>query len=314
MAISGRVLITGGGGTLGLAIMETARLEGWNAQFTVYSRDPLKHLAVKKLFPNAAVIVGSILDYDGLLRAMTGHDTVIHAAANKHILRCEAQPSEAVSTNVIGSQNVAWAAINARVQHVVGVSTDKAAYPINAYGATKKLMEHIFFEYDSFSDTEFHLCRYGNVLGSNGSVVQLWERQAAETGEITVTDPQMTRFWLTERQAVGLIEESLNSPFMVVPALPACTMADMASWYAADRGVRTREIGARPGERQHECLMTREEAERAFMADGMFYYHPTQPEDKKRPYADTGYWSNQPHEWLSADRLIGMINECANMK
>lgn len=137
MTISGRVLITGGGGTLGLAIMETARLEGWNAQFTVYSRDPLKHLAVKKMFPNAAVIVGSILDYDGLLRAMTGHDIVIHAAANKHILRCEAQPSEAVSTNVVGSQNVAWAAINARVQHVVGVSTDKAAYPINAYGAKR---------------------------------------------------------------------------------------------------------------------------------------------------------------------------------
>lgn len=306
LMIEGNVLITGGAGTLGRAILETARLEGWPTRFTVYSRDPLKQLQLKRDFPEVACIIGDILDYESLLRAFVGHDVVIHAAANKHILRCEAQPWQAISVNTVGSYNVAWAAINAQVAHVVGISTDKAAYPINAYGATKKLMEHVFFEYHEYSPTEFHLCRYGNVLGSNGSVLQLWQQQKRE-GAITVTDPAMSRFWLTERQAVGLVEEALRTDFMVVPALSACTMGDMAAWYAAANGVEVREIGGRPGEKRHECLLTGEEAARSLLEDGIFYYHPRHMESKERPYSDRGYWSDDPRQPLDADTLMGMI-------
>jgi UDP-N-acetylglucosamine 4,6-dehydratase len=207
-----------------------------------------------------------VRDYDRLLLAMRGHDIVVHAAAYKQVPSAEANVDEAIATNVLGSLNVARAAVHNNVEHVVGVSTDKACMPVNAYGETKALMEKLFQQADAWSDTMFSVVRYGNVLGSRGSVVPLF-REQLRAGKVTLTDPAMTRFWLTLHDAVDLVvsayatdSDEAHDGAILVPEASASDMQTLldavalAEGYAQDT-YKVTLIGTRAGEKQHEQLV-----------------------------------------------------------
>jgi len=253
-----QIFITGGTGTLGHALVERFHTKH---KVTVFSRDPLKQKKMKALYPDVRFVLGDIMDIDGLHRAMIGHDIVIHAAAQKHIPEGEANAMATMQVNVDGSINVASAAIQADIKRVVGISTDKVCYPVNTYGASKMLMERALLEYNQMGLTEFALVRYGNVIGSNGSVVQVWRNQIANGRLPTLTDPEMTRFWLYEDDAVELVRLAMSETpagSILIPMAPACSMAE----FAAQAGIEDWEvIGLRPGEKMHEVLLTNEEAE-----------------------------------------------------
>lgn len=305
--LRGNIFITGGAGTLGQAIIRRATAENWPARFTVFSRDPLKHIRMKREFPQVRYVLGSILDYDGLYRAMVGHNVVIHAAAQKHIPQAEAFPIDCHQINVSGSLNVAAAAVEAGVNQALAISTDKAAYPMNTYGKTKSLMEDVWREYGRIwgDICSFHLCRYGNVIGSNGSVVQVWQSQMAAGSRPTITDPRMTRFWLSESQAVDIVLKALKCPngTTAIPMAPALGMKKFAE-YVLGSDVALEVIGLRAGERIHEWLITPEEYPFC-EADGDGYWILG---DTAVPgQTHEGYRSDEPMRYLNRDDLLEIL-------
>ena len=249
------VLITGGSGTLGHALV--ARWYG-NTDITIYSRSELLQAKMRAKYPKCRFILGDVRDYPLLSSAIAGHDTVIHAAAMKRIPECEQWPGLCNEVNVIGSEYVARACGANNVTRCVGISTDKACLPITAYGASKLAMEKIF-QARTESDTIFTLVRYGNVLESRGSVVELWRNQATNGGPITITDRLMSRFWLTPGNAARYAELALGlaQGEIYVPKLQAAFIGDMAKWIAPHAEVY--EIGLRSQERYHEYLVSGEE-------------------------------------------------------
>jgi UDP-N-acetylglucosamine 4,6-dehydratase len=254
--LSGNIFLTGGTGSLGKAILERASMEKWPAKFTVYSRDEVKQSELRAIYPKVKFLLGDVRDYEWLNIAMRGHDTVIHAGAYKQVPAAEVNAGEAIETNVIGSRNVVRAAITNGVGQVLGISTDKACAPINCYGETKALMEKLFQQANLLSDTKFTLVRYGNVLGSRGSVVPLFRKQVQQ-GKITLTDPNMTRFWLTLTDAVDLVIGGLALGMcrgdILIPKAKASTMLMLANVIGPDCPVEI--IGIRPGEKINECLV-----------------------------------------------------------
>jgi FlaA1/EpsC-like NDP-sugar epimerase len=268
MNLTGKVLITGGTGTIGQAIIRRATEEIWDCDITVFSRSWKSQADLKRKYPNIICVLGDILDPVGTDMAIAGHDIVIHAAAQKHIVRGEENPLHTFETNVNGSINVLQACIKNNVKHVVGISTDKACAPINAYGASKMLMEKAFQQYaDTYDTTQFHLARYGNVLGSAGSFIHNW-RICQEMGEpVWSTDPDMTRFWLTEDEAINLIIESIEyfSGIILVPLLKSAQVGEIEMWVLGRYADKY--IGSRPGEKLHETLVTYEESFRCSVKD-----------------------------------------------
>jgi UDP-N-acetylglucosamine 4,6-dehydratase/5-epimerase len=254
MTLTGNILITGGSGTLGSAIVRTAQKEGWDASFTIYSRSELRQAEMRAKYPHCRYVLGDVRDIDRLSAAVAGHDLIIHAAAMKRLPDCEAHPTECYQTNVGGSANVARAAIAGNVARVIGISTDKACAAITTYGASKRLMEGIFQQVPT-GRTTFTLCRYGNVLASNGSVIPLWRRQATEGEPLTITDRRMTRFWMTERDAVRTIEMASRMPdrSILVPKMGSLGIEAMAQIIAP--GCDTVETGLRSTEKLHEDLI-----------------------------------------------------------
>lgn len=260
-----RIFITGGSGSLGMALLAHYERQGHTC--TVYSRDEVKQSEARRLYPGHRFVLGDVRNTDWLEVCMRGHDLVIHAAAYKQIPAAESNVGEAIETNVVGSRNVAMAAVQAGVRRVVGVSTDKACEPVNAYGATKALMEKLFQQANNWvtdGGTTFTLVRYGNVLNSRGSVVPLFRSQIERGQRLTVTNGAMTRFWLTLVDAIELIELAavFTTPgAIVIPKAPASTMHAMAEAavlkYHQDSYpyIDTREIGVRPGEKMHEKLV-----------------------------------------------------------
>lgn len=266
-----KIFITGGTGSLGKALLHFFQHEGHH-DLTVYSRDEVKQTDLKREFPFVNFMLGDVRDYDRLYMAMRGHDTIIHAAAYKQVPSSEANVDEAIATNVIGSLNVARAAIWNNAAYVVGISTDKACQPVNAYGATKSLMEKLFQQANEWTDsTIFNLVRYGNVLDSRGSVVPLFRKQLRE-GRVTMTDPYMTRFWMTIEQAVNLVWDALDpmsraqDGAIIVPQARASTMATLLEAVAEvenaarDWPYTVEVIGARAGEKKHEQLIHENES------------------------------------------------------
>ena len=254
--LSGNIFLTGGTGSLGKAILARASMEKWPAKFTVFSRDEVKQSELRAIYPRVKFLLGDIRDYEWLSIALRGHDTIIHAAAYKQVPAAEVNAGEAIETNVIGSRNVVRAAITCGVDYVLGISTDKACAPINCYGETKALMEKLFQQANLLSETKFTLVRYGNVLGSRGSVIPLFRKQVKE-GRITLTDPNMTRFWLTLTDAVNLVIAGL-APNMcrgdiLIPKAKASTMLMLANVIGPETPVDV--IGIRPGEKVNECLV-----------------------------------------------------------
>ena len=258
MTLSGRVLITGGSGTLGHAIVRTAEQAGWDCSFTIYSRSELRQAQMRARHPRCRYVLGDVRDYDRLSAAVAGHDLVVHAAANKRIPECEAQPAECYATNVQGSVNVARACIASGVARCIGISTDKACRAVTAYGASKLAMEKLF-QAQGDGPTIFTLVRYGNVVASNGSVIPIWRDKAARGEPLPITDKRCTRFWMMPSQAVDLIKHAaiLSAGLIVVPKMGALSLPAMADIVAP--GSNVIETGLRSCEKIHEDLIHADE-------------------------------------------------------
>jgi UDP-N-acetylglucosamine 4,6-dehydratase/5-epimerase len=258
MSLSGNILITGGSGTLGHAIVRTALAEHWDCTFTIYSRSELRQASMRQAYGNLRYVLGDVRDYDRLAAAVAGHDLVIHAAAVKRIPEAEQQPINCYETNVIGSMNVARACVAGGVKRCVGVSTDKACRSITCYGASKLAMEKLF-QAQGDKVTTFTLVRYGNVVASNGSVIPLWRQQAKQGQPLTVTRKDATRFWMGESDAVKLIERAATEipGSILVPKMRSLSLAELAHIIAP--GGELVEAGFRSVEKLHEDLVSKDE-------------------------------------------------------
>lgn len=285
------VLVTGGTGSFGQAFVDRVLRDGAPKRLVVFSRDELKQHEMAQRFPPSAdspirYFIGDVRDRDRLSRAFDGIDVVVHAAALKQVPAAEYNPMEAIKTNVLGAANVIDAALDRGVSQVIGLSTDKACSPVNLYGTTKLAQEKLFVAANNYAgahDTRFSVVRYGNVAGSRGSVIPLWREHAArcaipdlghpgwgmpgyvECSGIKITDPRMTRFWITLPQAVEFVLESLErmqGGEVFVPKLPSVHMTDLAQAIAP--GCRQEIVGIRPGEKLHESLIGVDEARNAY--------------------------------------------------
>lgn len=306
--MTGSILVTGGTGTLGQSIVRRASREGWNCSFTIYSRDEIKQQQMKRQFPECRYVIGDVADYDTLEKVTAGHSTVLHLAAFKHIPAGEVNVGAVMQTNVIGSWNVAKATIRQNVEKVLGISTDKACLPINTYGASKMIMERIFQEHDRAGLTEFHLCRYGNVLSSTGSVIPLWRAQSERGEPLTLTDPEMTRFWLTPDRAVDVALQALNEPrgTVTIPRLPSMSMLDFAMTLFPTASIK--QTGIRPGEKKHEDLLSVMEGYRAH--EGSDFYQLFPPDAQMTNDAPVAPYNSAIARRLTGAELLRMF-ECS---
>jgi UDP-N-acetylglucosamine 4,6-dehydratase len=273
------VLVTGGTGSFGKAFIQTLLDEYQPRRIAVLSRDELKQSELKERWPDGRVrfFLGDVRDQERLRRAFQGVDIVVHAAALKQVPAAEADPFEAVQTNIIGSKNVIEAAIDTGVKRVISLSTDKAVAPANLYGATKLVAEKLFVQGNGYSGedgTRFVCSRYGNVIGSRGSVVPLFLEQR-KTGTITITDKRMTRFWMSLDQGVRFVIECLErmqGGEVFIPKIASMKITDLAETIAPDCEIK--EIGIRPGEKLHESLVSPDEAIRTIEYDDHYIIKP----------------------------------------
>lgn len=253
-----KMLITGGTGTLGHAIIFDNYINNREYDITIFARSELRLAEMKRKFPQIKTIVGDIRDFNNVQSAVVGHDIVIHAAAMKRIPECQYQPRECYLTNIEGSENVARACLG-NVGSVVGISTDKACQAMTMYGASKLATESIFMVYSKRSkSTKYCVVRYGNVVASNGSIIPTWEDQYTNGLPLTITHMEMTRFWMSPFDAVNLIFDSLSSPGCIrVPKIASCKMVDLASYMFPN--CKFKEIGLRSNEKLHESLVSVDE-------------------------------------------------------
>ena len=316
------MLITGGTGSFGKKCIEILLKEYHPKKLIVFSRDELKQHEMRIGgfdHPGMRYFIGDIRDRDRLRRAMYGVDVVIHAAAMKQVPACEYNPSEAVLTNVSGAQNVVDAAIECGVHRVLGLSTDKAVNPVNLYGATKLCEEKLLIQGNSYAglrDTRFACTRYGNVLGSRGSVIPVF-RQQRPSGRLTVTDPRMTRFWLTLEQGVRFVLraiEQMHGGELFIPRIPSMKILDLAKALAPECKIEV--TGIRPGEKLHEVMVSRDEARHAGQTDDKYVIFPeyawwtTEHWAEGKPLPDGfEYTSDQNDQWVTSDELLRMVGE-----
>lgn len=307
-----KVLITGGAGFLGRGILRRIHRSGANHldwEATVYSRDETKQEECARRYPSARYIIGDVKDIDRLTAAMMGHDAVIHAAALKYIPEAELNATECINVNVLGVYNVVKAARAAAVYNVVGISSDKAVQPVNIYGCSKMVMERIFADTANFDYPTFFSCvRYGNVIGSTGSVIPLFRRQLEELGKVRITNPDMTRFWMSVDEAIDLIAVALSgtSPGAVlVPEARSMKILDVAKAATRD-DVEVEIIGERPGEKQHEMLIHYEESVRIVMHQNPFYYELLPPGNRvgERPFTLA---SHTPNDFMNIGTMRELI-------
>ncbi len=277
------VLITGGTGSFGRKFTETVLSRYKVKKLIIFSRDELKQQERGGGWRDGQdsrirYFIGDVRDRPRLERALHGVDIVVHAAALKQVPACEYNPFEAVQTNIIGSKNVIDAAIDQGVQRVIAISTDKAVNPVNLYGATKLCAEKLFVNGNSYSGdvgTRLSCVRYGNVIGSRGSVVPLFQEQR-KTGTVTVTDPRMTRFWITLDQGVDFVIKCIGlmqGGEVFVPRIPSVTIMDLVKAVAPECQVKY--IGIRPGEKVHELLISEDESRNAVQVDNMYVLRPS---------------------------------------
>lgn len=258
-------MVTGATGSFGKEFLRELLANDEVEQVTVFSRDELKQFEMRTEFSSSKVryLLGDVRDYKRVLQATVDVDVIIHAAAMKQIPAAEQNPMEAIKTNILGAENIVNAAIENRVQKVVALSTDKAANPANLYGATKLCSDKLMIAGNYLSnrtDTSFSVVRYGNVLGSRGSVIPFFKEKAL-TGKIPITDVRMTRFWLTLNQGVNLVLRAIDSMHggeIYVPKIPSFKVTDVARIVAPN--IPTYEIGIRPGEKLHEVMITEDDS------------------------------------------------------
>ncbi len=315
------ILVTGGTGSFGKQFIEIMLKEFHPAKLIVYSRDELKQHDMRVAgydAPNLRYFIGDVRDQDRLLRAMQGVHIVIHAAALKQVPACEYNPMEAIKTNILGSSNVIDAALDAGVEKVVAISTDKAVNPINLYGATKLAAEKLFVQSNAYaggSRTRMSCVRYGNVVGSRGSVVPLFILQRP-TGRVSITDERMTRFWLTLEQGARFVircTEQMQGGEVFVPKIPSTRIIDLAKVIAPDAEHDV--VGIRPGEKLHEVLINEDEARSTVELEDMFVVQPSSAlwfghywQDKGRLLPEGfRYDSENNPDWLTLAQMKELI-------
>ena len=306
------VLITGGTGSFGKKFTRILQEENQPKKIIIFSRDELKQHEMQVggfNQENLRYFIGDVRDRERLLRAMHGVDIVVHAAALKQVPACEYNPMEAIKTNIMGTANVVEAALDAGVKKVMSISTDKAVSPANLYGATKLAAEKLTIQSNAYaggSATRFSCVRYGNVVGSRGSVVPLFLKQRGN-GKITITDDRMTRFWLSLDQGVRFVIsciEQMEGGEVFIPKIPSTKVTDLARAIAPQAELDI--IGIRPGEKLHEMLISEDEARHTVELAKMFVVQPAEAtwfgyswQTKGKSLSEGYYYSSDNNtEWL----------------
>ncbi|WP_205758513.1 UDP-N-acetylglucosamine 4,6-dehydratase (inverting) [Lysinibacillus sp. SGAir0095] len=308
------ILVTGGTGSFGKKFIKKA-LDSNAKKIIIFSRDELKQYEMKQEFNDKRLrfFIGDVRDKERLNRAFDGVDYVIHAAAMKHVEACEYNPFEAVKTNIHGAQNIIEAAIDCGVEKVIALSTDKACAPVNLYGATKLASDKLFVAANSYvgeKPTRFAVVRYGNVVGSRGSVLPFFNK-IKHTGVLPVTDERMTRFWITLDQGVQFVIENLERMHggeIFVPKIPSMKVVDLAKAIGPD--CRIEFIGIRPGEKLHEAMIMEDDARHTVEFDSYYviqpefpYWTPKFAEGGKTLEEGFEYTSDKNNTWLTMEEL-----------
>ncbi len=315
------ILLTGGTGSFGKKFTEIILRQFHPRKLIIFSRDELKQFEMQRQFkdPRLRFFIGDVRDVNRLHRAMQGVDIVVHAAALKQVPACEYNPIEAVKTNIHGAENIINAALDTGVQKVLALSTDKAVNPVNLYGATKLVAEKLFVQANSYrgdGPTRFSCVRYGNVVGSRGSVVPLFLEQRKQ-GKITVTDERMTRFWLTLEQGVQFVIrciERMEGGEVFIPKIPSTSIMDLVQAIAPNCKVEF--VGIRPGEKLHEVLISEDEARQTIDVGDMYVITPLYQWWQASNYAHGQrlpdgfrYASNMNAPRLTVAELQGLLEE-----
>jgi UDP-N-acetylglucosamine 4,6-dehydratase len=320
------VLITGGTGTFGRAFVNRLLEKHEPREIVVFSRDEFKQFEMAQVYSPARYpiryFLGDIRDRERLMRAFNGVDIVVHAAALKQVPALEANPMEAIKTNIIGAQNIIEAALDRNVKRIIGVSTDKAVSPSNLYGATKLAMERLLVAantYTRYRDISFSVVRYGNVEGSRGSVIPFWT-DLLQNGETTlpITDNRMTRFLIDINRGVDLVVRAIEEARpgeIFIPKIPSLRMIDLMKAFPGSPPARV--VGIRPGEKLHEVLISEDEGRDAYDMDTHFVIEPgflsrgTAPDASragKRMADGFSYRSDNNTEWLSNEAMVTIVS------
>jgi UDP-N-acetylglucosamine 4,6-dehydratase/5-epimerase len=315
------ILVTGGTGSFGKKFVEIMLRDYQPQRLVVFSRDELKQHEMRTSgfdHPSLRYFIGDVRDVERLKRALSGVTVVVHAAALKQVPACEYNPFEAIQTNIMGGKNAIDAAINQGVKRILALSTDKAVNPINLYGATKLCAEKMFVQANAYAgaqNTRFSCARYGNVVGSRGSVIPVLLEQR-KRGKITITDSRMTRFWLTLEQGVQFVIrclEEMHGGEIFVPKIPSMKILDLAKSIAPGCEIET--IGIRPGEKLHEVLVSEDEARNTVEVEGMYVIQPSHPWWSGENWVKARalpegfrYASDTNSSWLTNDQLQELIS------
>jgi UDP-N-acetylglucosamine 4,6-dehydratase len=320
------ILVTGGTGSFGHHFAKAVLERFPVRRLVVYSRDEMKQYEMAQRFPHERYpairyFIGDVRDRSRLEMAMNGIDVVVHAAALKHVPTAEYNPFECLHTNVIGAENVVHAAIRNGVKRVVALSTDKAANPINLYGASKLAADKIFVAANNLAGSggpRFSVVRYGNVVGSRGSVIPFFRRLVREGADsLPITDERMTRFWITLEQGVGFVLSSLQSMHggeIFVPKIPSMRVVDLARAIAPNLPLRS--VGIRPGEKLHEVMITEDDSRTTLDIGDRYVIEPAFAWWSREPYVNGGakpvpegfrYSSDTNHEWLDLDGMRRLL-------
>ena len=315
------VLVTGGSGSFGKKFIEIMLKEYQPAKLIVFSRDELKQHEMRAAgfdHPNLRYFIGDIRDLPRLRRAFDGVDIVVHTAALKQVPACEYNPMEAVKTNILGTSNVIDAALDAGVKKVLALSTDKAVNPVNLYGATKLAAEKLVVQSNAYAGdkvTRLSCTRYGNVVGSRGSVVPVFLKQR-NNGKLTITDERMTRFWISLEQGARFVIrciEQMHGGEVFVPKIPSMSIMDLAKAVAPQSQIDI--TGIRPGEKLHEVLISEDEARNSVELDDMFVVQPAEAYWFGQEWQKCGqplpdgfrYASNTNEKWLGMEQIMEWV-------
>jgi len=326
------ILITGGTGSFGKQFVRTLLQRYSPKKIIIYSRDELKQFEMAQKYNNSCMryFIGDVRDLERLKKAMNGVDYVVHAAALKHVPIAEYNPMECIKTNIMGAQNVIDASIAEGVRKVIALSTDKAASPINLYGASKLASDKLFVAANNLrgeNDIAFSVVRYGNVLGSRGSVVPFFKKLLSEGAkELPVTDERMTRFWITLQEGVDFVLknfERMQGGEIFIPKIPSMKVIDMAKTLAPDLPIKI--VGIRPGEKLHELMCPRDDSHLTLEFDDHFVIKPSIIFSTPRDYSVNAlgekgkpveigfeYSSDKNDVWLTPEELLEKIKQTEN--
>lgn len=321
------ILITGGTGSFGKKFTKEILANFSPSRLIIYSRDELKQYEMAQEFsekdhPSLRYFIGDVRDRDRLTMAMREVDYVIHAAALKHVTVAEYNPTECIRTNIDGAENVVRAALDNGVKKVIALSTDKAANPINLYGASKLASDKIFVSANNLSGsigTRFSVVRYGNVMGSRGSVIPFFQKLIDENADfLPITDERMTRFWITLQQGVDFVLSSfemMTGGEIFVPRIPSMKMTDLATAMAPN--MEQKIVGIRPGEKLHEVMVPEDDGRSTIMLDDRYVITPAfafwdrdeaeYTKNAEQVPEDFRYSSDSNDEWLDRDELMKML-------